>query len=254
MPRDGRSRPDAVRGERSGRADWQRLVAERRARLRANLAAWAGAMARRFSPEAGCILELGCGHGHWLTAYASAHPERPCLGIDRISKRIRKATAKAEKRHLDHLAFIKADSLECLSVWPTEWPIREAFMLFPDPWPKKRHQRRRMLQPRLLSQLARHVPAGGRFHFRTDHPAYFEWSRDILGNHPAWATGLEARWPFEAPSFFQDLLPNYRSLSAVRTETPCSGRDDPAWLSENPVEGGHQDQLADQQCEEHGAG
>ena len=89
------------------------------------------------------VFEAGCGHGHWLTAYAEAHPEQTCLGIDLIAHRVRKGQEKCAKRDLPNLHFLKAELGEFLEVLPPEIRFDLTVFLFPDPWPKARHHRRR---------------------------------------------------------------------------------------------------------------
>ncbi|MEX0330224.1 MAG: tRNA (guanosine(46)-N7)-methyltransferase TrmB [Puniceicoccaceae bacterium] len=160
-------------------------------------------------------LEVGCGHGHYLTAYAEQHPEANCLGIDIVSKRIRKACEKRDKRHLENLHFLKAEVQECLQAWPAEVPVERIFILFPDPWPKKRHTKNRIIQADLLDRLARLGTPGAVLHFRTDHRANFDWCSEVIADHPLWLVQADAPWPFENPSFFQNLFAEYYSLTAL---------------------------------------
>lgn len=160
------------------------------------------------------VLEVGCGHGHFLTAYAAAHEDRFCLGIDLVSKRIRKACAKAEKQGLAHLRFFKAEVTEILDAWPVACPIRTLFVLYPDPWPKKRHEKNRILRPLVLDRLAGICEAGACLHFRTDDAGNYEWVREVLTAHPRWRIRSDLPWPFENPTYFQELLGIHESLSA----------------------------------------
>lgn len=162
------------------------------------------------------VFEIGCGHGHYLTAYGSAHTELPCIGIDLITKRIEKGNAKAEKRDLAHVRFIKAELMEFLDALPEGYTFARVFMLFPDPWPKKRHHKNRMVQTALLDVLAARMQEGTEFCFRTDHGDYFEWTQEHLAAHPHWEVSKVAQWPFEQSSFFQDLMDSWNSLIAVR--------------------------------------
>jgi len=165
-------------------------------------------------PEA-ITLEIGCGHGHFLTAYAEAHPNERCVGIDILAKRVRKGEAKANRRSLDNLCFIKAEALEFLDVLPEHVTLQRTFLLFLDPWPKKRHWKNRIVQAPLLDRLAARSPQG-QLYFRTDHEGYFEWAVEHICAHPEWEIDDEAPWPFEAPSFFQDLMESWQSLCARR--------------------------------------
>jgi tRNA (guanine-N7-)-methyltransferase len=184
-----------------------RRRAERIQRLREDLQ-------ELFPDRSALTLELGCGHGHFLTAFAEAHPQARCLGVDLVSKRIRKARAKAGKRGLDNLAFLKAEVGELLDAWPETLPVERIFVLFPDPWPKKRHAKNRILQLPVLDRLACRAQPDTCLHFRTDHPGNFSWNREQIALHPLWEIDPLAEWPFESSSFFQELLPDYQSFTA----------------------------------------
>lgn len=163
------------------------------------------------------VLEIGCGHGHFLAAYAAAHPDTFCLGIDLVTKRIEKGRNKAEKRQLDNLHFLKAEVREFLECLPEDVRFSRIFMLFPDPWPKKRHHKNRMIQPELLSLLRRHIAPEGAFYFRTDHEGYFDWTVEHIQNHPQWQLRKDMDWPFEESTFFQKLMDSWQSLIATPT-------------------------------------
>ena len=168
-----------------------------------------------YPDPAGLVLEIGCGHGHYLTAYAQQHPTANCVGVDLVTKRIQKACQKRDKRKLANLQFFKADAREFLEAWPERLTLERIFVLFPDPWPKKRHVKNRILQPALLDTLAAHSRPGTALHFRTDHEATFEYGLETIAAHGLWSVDDEAEWPFENPSFFQDLFSGYQSLTAL---------------------------------------
>jgi len=162
------------------------------------------------------LFEAGCGHGHWLTSYAEAHPQTKCVGIDLISWRIRKGIAKCEKRGLDNLHFYKAELGEFLEVLPDSIRFERTVLLFPDPWPKARHHRRRMVQPAFLDEVANRTDRGGQFCFRSDDRPYFDWTVEHLEEHPGWQIETAAEWPHEQDTYFQDLMEAYHSVIAVR--------------------------------------
>jgi len=186
--------------------------AQREARvgaLRARLAAELG--------EAGTLtLEIGCGHGHWLVAYAEAHPGERCVGIDLLGERLRKCEAKRARRGVGNAAFLKAEASEFLDALPPGVRLARVFVLYPDPWPKRRQNRKRFLQAANLDRLAAAAEAGCVLAFRTDHEDYHGRAREALAAHPAWETLPGAPWPFESPTFFQDLLRERRDLVARR--------------------------------------
>lgn len=166
------------------------------------------------------LLEIGCGHGHWLTSYAEAHPQQFCVGVDLINRRIQKSATKADKRRLDNICFIKAEAIEWLEVVPDGIGIARVMVLFPDPWPKKRHHRRRLIQPSFLRLLARKMAKGGQLFFRTDHAPYFEWTLEALTQAPHWQIDRELHWPFEQSTYFQELMGKHQSVSATVQKLP----------------------------------
>lgn len=172
---------------------------------------------RLFPEPTELVLEIGCGHGHYLTAYAEQHPESYCLGLDLVTKRIRKANAKKDKRDLNRLHFMKAEIREFMVAWPEHLSLERIFILFPDPWPKKRHSKNRILQLNLLDELSKHARAGTALHFRTDHENNFSWGVEIVASHDKWIIRDDVEWPFENPSFFQDLFTAYQSLTALHS-------------------------------------
>jgi tRNA (guanine-N7-)-methyltransferase len=189
------------------------LIAARNAAREVALAA---ACAELFPEPASLVLELGCGHGHFLTAYATAHPATPCLGVDRISLRITRAQRKQSRARLPNLAFLKADALETVAALPPHIKLAGIFVLFPDPWPKHRHRHHRLLQPALLDALAARTAPGAWLALRTDHDEFFAWARTNLAAHPAWALAPVSPWPFEHPTVFQERLGAHQSLIALR--------------------------------------
>ncbi len=174
------------------------------------------ALLDKYYPDPSAItLEIGCGHGHYLTAYAQQYAEANCLGIDLVTRRITKACQKRDKRGLKNLQFFKAEVKEFMSIWPERLSIERIFILFPDPWPKKRHTKNRIIQTALLDILAERSHSETALHFRTDHPGAFAWGVEVISEHPKWSHNPNVVWPFENPSYFQDLFDSYQSLTAV---------------------------------------
>ncbi len=162
-------------------------------------------------------LEIGCGHGHFLTAYAQAHPEEFCLGVDLLADRLVRAGRKSRRLGLENIAWTQAEAGLLLEALPDETRFTGTiFILFPDPWPKRRHWKHRIIRPDFLSALARRAAVGARLCFRTDHAPYFLASTEILRTHPEWQLAPEAPWPFEQPTVFQTRADNYESWMALR--------------------------------------
>jgi tRNA (guanine-N7-)-methyltransferase len=162
------------------------------------------------------LFEAGCGHGHWLTDYAEANPGMICAGIDLISWRVRKGNEKKVKRGLQNLHFYKAELSEFLGALPAAIRFDRTVLLFPDPWPKAKHHRRRMVQLSFLDEVARRTDRGGEFCFRSDDRPYFDWTVEHLSEHPDWEIDESAQWPYESETYFQSLMDGYYSVVAKR--------------------------------------
>jgi len=162
----------------------------------------------------GLDLEIGCGHGHWMIGYGEANPDRFCIGIDLMSRRVRMGNNKREKRNLTNLGFLKAEAREFLESLPLEVTLDRVYLHFPDPWPKARHHKKRLVREEFLTQLKPYMASGGRLYFRTDHEEYFEWAREAVAGHPDWRMIQEEAWPFATSSYFQDLVDSWQSFIA----------------------------------------
>jgi tRNA (guanine-N7-)-methyltransferase len=171
-----------------------------------------------FSEPCAITLEIGSGHGHFLAAYGEAHPDEICVGIDLITKRVKKGENKRDKRGLEKLLFLKAEALEFLDALPDHVTIAKTFVLFPDPWPKTRHWKHRIVQQPLLEKLAKRTTPGALLFLRTDHTGYFEWMNAEIASNPHWEKRADLPWPFESPSFFQNLMESWQSMVVVRTD------------------------------------
>ncbi len=161
------------------------------------------------------ILEIGSGHGHFLTAYAAQHRDRVCVGIDLLGDRVERAERKQVRAKLDNLHFVQAEVslyLECL---PSRAGVGDIFVLFPDPWPKLRHHKHRLINPRILRLLAQHAAVDSRIFFRTDFLPYYEASVRVFGESGDWVAVSEP-WPFEFETVFQSRAPVHYSLVARR--------------------------------------
>ncbi|MGK0309217.1 MAG: tRNA (guanine-N7-)-methyltransferase [Lentimonas sp.] len=164
------------------------------------------------------VFEAGCGHGHWLTSYAEQYSEQTCVGIDLIAGRIRKSQQKRNKHRLDNLHFFKVELLEFLEELPEQIRFDMTMLLFPDPWPKARHHRRRMVQSGFLDEVANRTDPGGCFCFRSDDVPYYEWTVEHLEAHPKWEIDDSIKWPHETETYFQEMMDSYQSVIARRVK------------------------------------
>ncbi len=169
-----------------------------------------------FSGTVPIVLEIGAGHGHFLNSYAAAHPDGFCVGVDLMSDRVRRATKKRDRFGLANLEFVQAEAAEFLDCLPPGIVFHRVFVLFPDPWPKKRHHKNRLLSESFLTTLADRCGDGAELYFRTDFEPYFQEVRKTVEEHPRWK-GLEGgAFPYEEPTVFQQRAEVYFSLVAQR--------------------------------------
>jgi len=165
-------------------------------------------------------LEIGSGHGHYLNGYAAAFPEKYCVGIDILLDRWERSERKRARAGLTNLAFVRADAADFFAALPSNVLLEEIIMLFPDPWPKRRHHKNRLIQPSVLTFLASRAVPGCRFYFRTDHEEYYVAARATVNAHSEWELTDSVPWPFELPTVFQSRAPSYKSWIATRRPAP----------------------------------
>jgi tRNA (guanine-N7-)-methyltransferase len=168
------------------------------------------------APAARFVWEIGSGHGHFLTAYATAHPDESCIGIDIASERIARAERKCERAQLKNLHFVRADAEDFLASMPKRARFTAIFILFPDPWPKRRHHKNRLIKPGFLSAAAAKSGRGAGLYFRTDHEPYFKEAAATIREHPDWVVHDTEILPLEEPTVFQKRASRYFTLVATR--------------------------------------
>ena len=165
-------------------------------------------------------LEIGCGHGHFLTAYGSTYTRETCIGIDVNRGRVFKALKKAKRAELDNVHFYDCDSMEFLALSPAHVRIAKTWILFPDPWPKKRHFKNRIVQSDFLDLLAAKSKSGGQLFLRSDYEPYLDWSRELIEASTNWTLNPTFDWPEVAVTVFQELTNNLHfSLAASLNPT-----------------------------------
>jgi tRNA (guanine-N7-)-methyltransferase len=167
-------------------------------------------------PSAHIVWEVGSGHGHFLAAYAAAHPDETCIGVDITSDRIARADRKRDRARLKNLHFVRGDADDFLAVMPPRARFTSVYILFPDPWPKRRHHKNRVVKAEFLSALGARAQKGASLYFRTDHEPYFRDVSALLATHPDWSQPDATKWPFDATTVFQKRSESHFSLVARR--------------------------------------
>jgi tRNA (guanine-N7-)-methyltransferase len=186
------------------------------ARRAANVSRLAASLAEALAGRTIITFELGCGHGHWLAAYAAAHPAEFCVGIDLITHRVERSVRKQTLGRLDNVLFLKAEATEFLEALPATVVLGKVFILYPDPWPKKKHHKNRFINATSLDLLAARAAPGARLHFRTDNADYFQWTHEHLATHARWELRPGETWPFEQKTFFEERMKDRRDVFADR--------------------------------------
>lgn len=129
---------------------------------------------REFGRAAPKILEIGFGMGETTAAIAAAHPETDYLGIEVHTPGVGALLKLIDANQLGNVRIIQHDAVEVLQHMIAPRSLDGVHIFFPDPWPKKRHHKRRLIQPALTAMLAQRLKSGGYLHVATDWHEYAE--------------------------------------------------------------------------------
>jgi tRNA (guanine-N7-)-methyltransferase len=129
-------------------------------------------LSQRFGREAPCCVEIGFGNGEHLLALAARQPERNFLGIEVHRPGVGRLLLGVAEQGLSNLRIISHDAVEVFGSQLTAAALAEILVLFPDPWPKKRHHKRRLIQPEFVRLLASRLHPGGLLRLATDWQPY----------------------------------------------------------------------------------
>jgi len=148
-------------------------------------------------------LEIGFGNGDALVTMAKAHPENDYLGIDMYRPGVGHLLLQLKAAELCNVRVMCADAVEILQHHLPAHSLDSVYLFFPDPWPKKRHQKRRLLQAEFVKLLGQRIKFGGYLHLATDWKAYAEQMLEVLEDAPFFvncvAKGAFAPRPPERP-------------------------------------------------------
>jgi tRNA (guanine-N7-)-methyltransferase len=126
-------------------------------------------------------VELGSGDGSFLVQHASLHPERNFIGIERLFGRLRKLDRKGRRAGLTNLRGLRIESSYFLQYLLPAHCAAALHVYFPDPWPKRKHRRHRLINEGFVSLAHSALEPGGTVYFRTDDADYFDQIRDVFG-------------------------------------------------------------------------
>ena len=167
-------------------------------------------------------LDLGCGDGTFLVQMAGEFPDRNFIGVERLLGRVRKVSRKADRLGLNNVRVIRIDSN-----YATQWLLprtsfRRIHFLCPDPWPKKKHARRRqMCQMQFLKHLHSLLEPEGELLFKTDSPEYFAEARETqetcdFFEEKVWPDETDGGFFYPQTDFEKQWLEEGRSMHRLR--------------------------------------
>jgi len=130
---------------------------------------------RMFGDARPLHVEIGFGSGEHLAAQAELLPNHGFIGCEPFINGVVGALGHIEQRGLTNVRLLMGDALDVLTRLP-DAALERVYLLHPDPWPKARHAKRRMMNPGPLDLIAAKLRLGGEFRFGTDHPIYVRWA------------------------------------------------------------------------------
>lgn len=163
---------------------------------------------RVFGRSAPKVLEIGFGMGETTTAIAEAHPETDFLGIEVHTPGVGSLLREIDARQLTNIRIVQHDAVEVLGQMISPGSLDGMHVFFPDPWPKKRHHKRRLIQPAFVSLAASRLKPGGYLHIATDWQEYAEQILSVLSAEPA----------------LENTAPGYAARPAHRPQTKFERR------------------------------
>lgn len=174
-----------------------------------------------FADDRPLWLEIGFGAGEHLAWQASHNPEVGLIGCEPYLSGVAKLLSKREREPFDNLRLVVDDARLLLQALP-EAALSRAFVLFPDPWPKTRHHKRRIVNPTTASELVRVLRPGGELRLATDDPGYARWMLQVLRARP------ELEWLARRPVDWR-LRPDDWPATRYEEKAVAAGRR-PAFL------------------------
>ena len=159
-------------------------------------------LAKMFAKVQPLEVELGSGDGSFLAEYARLHPERNFIGVERLLGRMRKLERKSRRAGLTNLRGVRIESSYLLEYLLPAHSAAAVHVYFPDPWPKRKHRRHRLINERFPALAHQALAPGGRVYLRTDDENYFEQMAAVFAVSPVFRR-------VETPSDLSSLLTDF---------------------------------------------
>jgi tRNA (guanine-N7-)-methyltransferase len=154
---------------------------------------------RVFGRRAPRVMEIGFGNGDTLVALAASLPATDFLGVEVHLPGVGHCLLALESLELANVRVVAHDAVEVLAQMIPPASLDEVLLYFPDPWPKKRHHKRRIVQPTFAALVASRLKPGGRFRLATDWEPYAAWMLEVLNASPDFANAAPGGGCIERP-------------------------------------------------------
>lgn len=162
---------------------------------------WAAVFGRRAPLE----LEIGTSGGEFLCRRAQQQPEVDHIGVEVKNKRVGNLARRARKLGLSNVAVVHGDAAQLIPCLCAPDSLQRAYVLFPDPWPKKRHRKNRFVNTHTAELLSQLLIDGGELVLATDDMDYLAWMREVIAAHPGFgpASYDAAESPYGFPTRYE---------------------------------------------------
>jgi len=170
-------------------------------------------------PVAQVVLEIGFGSGEHLIDEAKNHPHTGFIGVEPFVNGMAKALASIADHRLHNIRVHHGDATELLG-WLPDCSLAGIYLLYPDPWPKRSHWKRRFVQDQSIAAMARILRPGAELRFATDVPDYADWTLNLLQRSPAfeWTAERAIDWSHPWPGFSGT---RYEAKAERQGRKPC---------------------------------
>jgi tRNA (guanine-N7-)-methyltransferase len=168
-----------------------------------------------FSKPQPLEVELGCGDGSFLVQWAKVHPQHNFLGVERLLGRLRKVDRKGLRAGLTNLRLIRLEASYFIEYLLPPASVHALHIYFPDPWPKRRHRKHRLINEHFTRVAARALAPGGIVFLRTDDANYFSQMKEVFESN---ARFVARETPSELSAILTDFERNFqtRGVAIVR--------------------------------------
>jgi tRNA (guanine-N7-)-methyltransferase len=172
-----------------------------------------------YGRSAPLVVEIGCGGGRTILGMAAEHPEWNCMGVERAGEYYRMLRDRASKRRLPNFRIARTDAAYLIDRFFADNSVFQYHIYFPDPWPKKRHHKRRLFSENFCASLRRTLQPGGTLFVASDHHEYYlemlprlKAVLPMIERSEPWEDAPEGRTNYEV-KYIKQGRPIYRAFA-----------------------------------------